>query len=75
MAEIKSAGERAVGLTSQLLAFSRKQVISPKVIRPNEILECSQKMLRRIIGENTDFIQKPFSIECLTGTVRKVLDN
>ncbi|MCP4754529.1 MAG: PAS domain S-box protein, partial [Proteobacteria bacterium] len=52
--EIKSAGERAAGLTEQLLAFSRKQTISPKVVRPNEILERSQKMLRRIIGEDID---------------------
>jgi two-component system, cell cycle sensor histidine kinase and response regulator CckA len=53
---IKLCGERAAGLTSQLLAFSRKQVISPKVVRPNEILEHSQKMLRRIISENVDLV-------------------
>ncbi|GAH38472.1 unnamed protein product, partial [marine sediment metagenome] len=59
MEEIKSAGGRAAGLTGQLLTFSRKQVISPKVIRPNEILERSQKMLRRIIGEDIDLIFVP----------------
>ena len=52
--EIKTAGERATALTAQLLAFSRKQVISPKVVQPNEILERSQKMLRRIIGEDIE---------------------
>jgi len=59
MEEIKSAGKRAAGLTNQLLAFSRKQVISPKVVSPNEILENSQKMLRRIIGEDIDFVFVP----------------
>jgi len=54
MLEIKSAGERAAALTAQLLAFSRKQVIDPKVVRPNEILEMSQKMLQRIIGEDVE---------------------
>ncbi len=52
--EIKAAGERAAGLTRQLLAFSRKQTISPKVVCPNDILESSQQMLRRIIGEDID---------------------
>ncbi len=57
--EIKSAGMRAADLTKQLLAFSRKQTISPKVVRPNEILERSQKMLRRIIGEDIDLVFIP----------------
>jgi PAS domain S-box-containing protein len=57
--EILDAGERAAGLTAQLLAFSRKQVISPRVIRPNEILERSQKMLRRIIGEDIELVFRP----------------
>jgi PAS domain S-box-containing protein len=52
MLEIKSAGTRAAELTAQLLAFSRKQVISPKVIYLNEIIERSHKMLHRLIGEH-----------------------
>ena len=59
MEEILRAGERAAALTNQLLAFSRKQVISPKVIQPNEILDRSQKMLRRIIGEDVDLLFVP----------------
>ncbi len=59
MKEIKSAGERAAGLTAQLLAFSRKQIISPKVIRPNDIIERSRKMIGRIIGEDIDMQFKP----------------
>ncbi len=59
MEVILSSGRRAAGLTAQLLAFSRKQVITPKVIAPNDILLDSQKMLRRIIGEDIDFIFTP----------------
>jgi two-component system NtrC family sensor kinase len=52
--EIEKAGERAAGLTRQLLAFSRKQVIMPKAIRVNdEILEM-EKMFRRLIGEDVE---------------------
>jgi len=59
MEVILNAGKRAAGLTNQLLAFSRKQVIAPKVIAPNDILKGSQKMLRRIIGEDIDFVFAP----------------
>lgn len=48
---IRSAAQRSADLTRQLLAFSRKQTIVPKVINLNQVLEQHQKMLRRIIGE------------------------
>jgi len=54
--EIRQAGERAASLTNQLLAFSRKQLIDPKVIRLNEIMDGSQRMLGRIIGEDIDLV-------------------
>lgn len=57
--EIRKAAERASGLTSQLLAFSRKQIIDPKVIQPNAALESSQNMLSRIIGEDIDSVFSP----------------
>src|SRR5206468_1940749 len=50
--EIRRAGERAADLTRQLLVFSRKQVLSPKVLDPNEIIRELEKMLRRLIGED-----------------------
>jgi two-component system, cell cycle sensor histidine kinase and response regulator CckA len=50
--EILHAGERAAGLTSQLLAFSRRQVFQPKVLALNAVLTNMDKMLRRIIGED-----------------------
>jgi len=54
--EIKKAGERAAGLTRQLLAFSRKQVIEPKVLELNAIVSGASKMLRRLIGENVELM-------------------
>ncbi len=49
---IQAAGNRAADLTSQLLAFSRKQIISPKIIDINETILRLQKMLQRIIEEH-----------------------
>ena len=51
MLEIKSAGERAASLTQQLLAFSRRQVLQPKVLDLNAIVADFDKLLRRLVGE------------------------
>ncbi|MCP4214968.1 MAG: response regulator [bacterium] len=53
--EIKKAGERAASLTQQLLAFSRKQMLKPKVLNLNDVVTGIQKMLKRIISENIIF--------------------
>jgi two-component system, cell cycle sensor histidine kinase and response regulator CckA len=50
--EIHRAGERAVGITRQLLAFSRKDVIAPKVLDPNVVIRELEPMLRRLLGES-----------------------
>src|SRR5450432_1022157 len=54
--EIKRAGERASGLTRQLLAFSRKQVLEPQVLDPNQTLKNMVKMLRVLIGEDIELV-------------------
>jgi PAS domain S-box-containing protein len=50
--EIKKAADRAASLTQQLLAFSRKQIMQPKIIDLNMLLLEIEKMLRRVIGED-----------------------
>src|SRR5260370_17993390 len=59
--EIASAAERASSLTRQLLAFSRKQMLVPKVLDLNVVITENLKMLTRMIGEDIDLVMIPAS--------------
>jgi PAS domain S-box-containing protein len=52
--QITKAGRRAAGLTRQLLAFSRQQIIEPTIVSLNSIVADVQKMLQRLIGEDIE---------------------
>lgn len=63
---IQDAGERAARLTQQLLAFSRRSMIEPKVLDLNAIASETAKMLRRLLGEN---IEITISLDPTLGTI------
>jgi two-component system, cell cycle sensor histidine kinase and response regulator CckA len=54
--EILDSGRRAESVTQQLLAFSRKQVIEPRPLDLNHLIEETQRMLRRLIGEDIELV-------------------
>ena len=60
--EILRAGERAVELTRQLLAFSRRQILNPRLLDLRTLLQGSEKLLRRLVGER-------IRVEIAPGTV------
>ena len=57
--EIHKLSDRAAALTAQLLAFSRKQIVEPRVLDLNAAITHSTKMLRRLIGEDVELEFKP----------------
>jgi len=79
LSEIKKASEHSADLTRQLLAFARKQTISPKILNLNTIVEGMLKMLRRLIGEDIDLVWKPepkiWSIEMDPSQIDQLLAN
>ncbi|HEY3382140.1 MAG TPA: response regulator [Vicinamibacterales bacterium] len=52
LAEIRQAAKRAASLTSQLLAFSRRQILQPQIVDLNQVLRHVESLLRRVIGED-----------------------
>lgn len=77
--EIKKAAERAASLTRQLLAFSRKQVLQPRVFDLNTLVADMGKMLRRLIGEDielaTALTEDPVQVNADPGQIEQVLMN
>jgi len=61
LAEIKKAAQRSANLTRQLLAFARKQTVSPEVLDLNKVVSGMLKMLRRLIGEDIKLVWEPGS--------------
>ncbi|HEY1423436.1 MAG TPA: ATP-binding protein [Candidatus Acidoferrum sp.] len=77
--QIQKASERAVGMTRQLLAFSRMQVLQPKVLDLNLIISEMGKMLPRLIGEHIEYSFVPrnnlYSVLADPGQIEQVLMN
>jgi two-component system, cell cycle sensor histidine kinase and response regulator CckA len=76
--QIVKAGERAAGLTRQLLAFSRKQVLQPRVLDLNDLVADMEKMLRRLIGEEiqlTTLLGGRGNVKADPGQIEQVLMN
>ena len=77
--EIASASERASALTRQLLAFSRKQMLAPRIINLNDIATENLKMLTRMIGEDIDLVLSPgkslWSVRADAGQIEQVIMN
>ncbi len=77
--EIKKAGERSAALTHQLLAFSRRQVLQPKLIDLNRIVNEMSQLLHRLIGEdiqlNIEPNAEPSWVEADPGQLSQVIMN
>jgi PAS domain S-box-containing protein len=77
--EIASAAERASSLTRQLLAFSRKQMLAPRIVNLNDVATENIKMLTRMIGEDIDLVMVPatnlWSVRADAGQIDQVIMN
>ena len=77
--EILGAADRAAALTRQLLAFSRRQILSPEVVDINGIVDGIAKLLRRLIGEDVRLAINLAPVACLakvdSGQIEQVVMN
>ncbi|HKC24375.1 MAG TPA: PAS domain S-box protein, partial [Thermoanaerobaculia bacterium] len=79
LGEIAKAGERAAGLTRQLLAFSRKQVVAPRSVDLSKIVSGIESLLRRLIGEDVELVvslgQRVWNVSADPGQIEQVIMN
>jgi two-component system, cell cycle sensor histidine kinase and response regulator CckA len=77
--DIRQAGGKAAVLTRQLLAFSRKQILKPEILSLNRIIVETEKMLRRLIGEDikleTILAPDPGTVEADPGQIEQIIMN
>jgi len=77
--EIRKAADRAAILTRQLLSFSRRQVVQPRLIDLNEVARAMDKLLRRLIGEDIELVSalapEPWAVWADPGQIEQVLAN
>jgi two-component system cell cycle sensor histidine kinase/response regulator CckA len=77
--EIASAAQRASSLTRQLLAFSRKQMLAPRILDLNGVVTENLKMLTRVIGEDIDLVMTPAvdlgAVRADSGQIEQVIMN
>jgi PAS domain S-box-containing protein len=77
--EIRKASQAAAGLTRQLLAFSRQQVIEPKLVTLEEVVTTAEKMLQRLIGEDVELVavlsRDPATVKIDPGQLEQVIMN
>jgi PAS domain S-box-containing protein len=79
LGEVQKAAQRAMRLTSQLLAFARKQIIAPHILDLNDLIIDLERMLHRLIGEHIELITLPGADPALIradpGQIEQVLVN
>ncbi|MFA5909147.1 MAG: response regulator [Vicinamibacterales bacterium] len=77
--EIHRAGERAATLTRQLLAFSRQQLLEPRVMDFNTVVAGMESLLRRLLGEDIDLVIVPApglgTVKADPGQIEQVITN
>ena len=77
--EVLKAAQRAANLTQQLLTFSRRQVVNPRIVDLNELVTDTHKMIRRIIGENIEVVIRAATdaglVKADPGSIEQVLMN
>jgi len=77
--EIRAAGKRAAELTRQLLAFARKQVIAPVPLDLNAVVRGSEKLLRRVLGEDIELtatsVPDLWTVLCDPGQIEQIVLN